>query len=178
MGRLVARSGRIADAQPGIVALHAVTTTNALRHAFEASGNDETRRWLMLQNASFVTLFRDALRGRGKVGDVRIDTLQPLDPTTKGDESVAEMFAAIGTDRMTAVRKVLGYIAADGDPRAVMDAGRLLVFFKGSDSHDYKFSSAAGRLRPRQPRVAGPIPGGGDDAVPWHRGENSRWSSE
>jgi hypothetical protein len=23
-----------------------------------------------------------------------------------------------------------------------MDAGRLLIFFKGSDSHDYKFSSA------------------------------------
>jgi hypothetical protein len=96
----------------------------------------------MLQNASFVTLFRDALSGRGKVGDVRIDALQSLDPAAKGSESVAEMFADVSKDRMTAARKVLGYIAADGDPRAVMDAARLLVFFKGSDSHDYKFSSA------------------------------------
>ena len=45
-------------------------------------------------------------------------------------------------DRSTAARKTLGYIAAKGDPKAVMDAARLLVFFKGNDAHDYKFSSA------------------------------------
>jgi hypothetical protein len=139
---LLLGAGELLLRQPGIVALHAVTTTNAVRYAYESSANDETRRWLMLQNASFVTLFRDALNGRGRVGDVRIDALQPLDPTAKGGESVAEVFGDINKDRMTAARKVLGYIAADGDPRAVMAAGRLLVFFKGSDSHDYKFSSA------------------------------------
>jgi hypothetical protein len=135
-------AGELLLRQPGIVALHAVTTTNALRYAYEATPEDDVRRWLMLQNAAFVTLFRDALSSRGKVGDTRIDALEPLAPKASGAEAVGEMFADISRDKMTAARKALGYLAADGDPKAVMDAGRLLVFFKGSDSHDYKFSSA------------------------------------
>jgi hypothetical protein len=135
-------AGELLLRQPGIVALHAVTSTNALRYAFESTANDETRRWLLLQNAAFVPLFRDALSGRGKVGDARIDALEPLDLEKSGEQAVAEVFADVTKDRLTAARKVLGYTAAKGDPRAIMDAGRLLVFFKGSDSHDYKFSSA------------------------------------
>jgi hypothetical protein len=135
-------AGELLLRQPGIVALHAVTSMNALRYAFESSANDETRRWLMLQNAAFVTLFRDALGGRGKVAENPIEKLEPLAPEKIGDEAVAEMFADVSKDRLTAARKVLGYAAAKGDPRALMDAGRLLVFFKGNDSHDYKFSSA------------------------------------
>ena len=42
----------------------------------------------------------------------------------------------------TLERKALGYLTGGGDARAIMDAARLLVFFKGNDSHDYKFSSA------------------------------------
>ena len=37
---------------------------------------------------------------------------------------------------------MLGYLKADPDPRPLMDAARRLVFLKGTDSHDYKFSSA------------------------------------
>ncbi len=128
--------------QPGIVALHAVTSTNALRYAFEASAHDETRRWLMLQNAAFVTLFRQALKSRGAVGDTRIDHLEAATPQATGAEAVAEVFAEVSRDKMSAARKALGYLAAGGNPQALQDAGRLLVFFKGNDSHDYKFSSA------------------------------------
>jgi hypothetical protein len=135
-------AGELLLRQPGIVALHAVTSTNALRYAFEATANDETRRWLMLQNAAFVPLFRDALGNRGKVADHPIDALEPLDLDKTGADAVTELFADVSKDRLTAARKTLGYVAAKGDPRSVMDAGRLLVFFKGTDSHDYKFSSA------------------------------------
>jgi hypothetical protein len=65
---------------------------------------------------------------------------------------MAEMFAHVGRDKLgrdrpigeklTGARKALGYVAQGGDPRNIMDAARLLVFFKGNDSHDYKFSSA------------------------------------
>jgi hypothetical protein len=135
-------AGELLLRQPGIVALHAVTSTNALHYAYETTANDETRRWLMLQNASFVTLFRDALAGRGKVAERPIDALEPLAPEKTGPEAVAEVFADVSQDRLTAARKTLGYVAGNGDPRALMDAARLLVFFKGNDSHDYKFSSA------------------------------------
>jgi hypothetical protein len=37
----------------------------------------------------------------------------------------------------------LGYLKADEQAgKKLIDAGRLLVFLKGDDSHDYKFSSA------------------------------------
>jgi len=44
--------------RPGILSLHALTTTNALRFTFDNCANDETRRLLLLQNASFLPLFR------------------------------------------------------------------------------------------------------------------------
>jgi hypothetical protein len=135
-------AGELLLRQPGIVALHAVTSTNALHYAFQTTADDETRCWLMLQNAAFVTLFRDALNGRGKVADAPIDKLEPIRPDKAGGDAVAELFADVSKDRMTAARKALGYFGANGDPRKLMDAARLLVFFKGNDSHDYKFSSA------------------------------------
>ncbi len=70
-------AGELLMRQPGIVSLHAATTTNALHFAYQASADDETRRLLMLQNAAFLPLFREAMGGRGKVGDARIDQLEP-----------------------------------------------------------------------------------------------------
>jgi len=43
---------------------------------------------------------------------------------------------------MTAARKVLAYLQAGSEARPLMDAARRLVFLKGNDAHDYKFSSA------------------------------------
>ena len=43
---------------------------------------------------------------------------------------------------MTAARKALAYLQAGHDPRTLIDAARRLVFLKGNDAHDYKFSSA------------------------------------
>ena len=55
-----------------------MTSTNALHYAYQASGDDQTRRLLLLQNAAFLPLFREAMGGRGKVGDARIDQLEPI----------------------------------------------------------------------------------------------------
>jgi hypothetical protein len=140
---LLCGAGELLLRQPGIVALHAVTSTNALRYAAETSADDETRRWLMLQNAAFVPLFRQQLTGRGNVNDVPIDKLDAVEPEKGGNDGVAEIFAEISRDKRGAARKALGYLSGDqSNPKALIDAGRLLVFFKGNDSHDYKFSSA------------------------------------
>ena len=138
----LAGAGELTVRQPGIVALHAVTTTNALHYAFQTSGDDATRRWLLLQNAAFLPMFRDALAGRGKVADDRIDRLEPAPLESKGGDAVGEIFREVSHDRQAAARKVLAYRAAGGDPAALIDAARLLVFFKGNDAHDYKFSAA------------------------------------
>jgi hypothetical protein len=138
-------SGELLMKQPGIVPLHAVTTTNALHYAFQASDNDETRRLALLQNAAFVTMFRNAMQSRGKVSDVTIETLAEGDAEA-GGKSPDQILAQLGKEPMSAARDLMAYLKspANGDEPAqkFMDAARVLVFLKGNDAHDYKFSSA------------------------------------
>lgn len=126
--------------QTGIVALHAATTTNALRHAFEMSDNDETRRLLLLQNAAFLPMFHAAMRSRGKLQDLQLASLET--EATRTAPPIDEIFSKVGRDRLQSARQTLAYLRGDGDARDLIDAARVLVFLKGSDSHDYKFSSA------------------------------------
>jgi hypothetical protein len=43
---------------------------------------------------------------------------------------------------MQAAEQALGYVRQKMDPHAYINRARSLVFAKGRDSHDYKFSSA------------------------------------
>jgi hypothetical protein len=136
-----AGSGELLMRQPGIVGLHTLTTANALHYAFATTGDDALRRQLLLQAASFVPLFRNAMGNRGKVADVRIDQLQPADENKKF--TVEDVFDTLSKDKPKAAAMAMSYLS--GHPaggRDLIDAGRRLVFLKGTDSHDYKFSSA------------------------------------
>ena len=138
-------SGELLLRQAGIVSLHAVTTTNALHYAYSASGDDMTRRLMLLQNAAFVTMFRDGLSRRGNVGDARVDAIEPAKLESRGEAALEEIFADVGRDRnkrRDAVTKMLAYLKAGGDGKAAIDAARRFTFLKGNDAHDYKFSSA------------------------------------
>jgi hypothetical protein len=136
-------AGELLMRQPAIVALHAVTTTNALHFAYQESGNDETRRLLLLQNAAFLAMFRDAMQNRGKIKDVTIDELSQAEPSKT---SVDEILGNLGKDPMQAAKSLLGNLKqSSADASAAndfIDAARVLVFLKGNDAHDYKFSSA------------------------------------
>jgi len=128
--------------QPGILALHSVTAANGRRHAFESCGDENTRKLLLLQNAAFLPMYREQMTGGGlgsvsKLGDAPIDTM-PTEPAG----TVDEIFAEISTDRKSAARKLAGYLGQGGDLRDLMNTTRRLVFLKGSDHHDYKFSAA------------------------------------
>jgi hypothetical protein len=138
--------------QPGIVALHAVTTSNALHFAYQTIADSQTRQLAMLQNAAFITMFRRAMTGRGKIGDTTLAQLGP--ETVEGEDRAAidAIFADVSRNPMAAARKTLGYLrpeaaTAPASPdgakaHALIDAARLLVFLKGNNAHDYKFSSA------------------------------------
>src|SRR5205823_10470277 len=54
---LFLRAGELLMQQPGIIGVHCVTSANALHFGYQQSGNDETRRLLMLQAAAFLALF-------------------------------------------------------------------------------------------------------------------------
>ncbi|TWT33076.1 hypothetical protein [Blastopirellula retiformator] len=136
-------AGEMLMQQPGIVALHAMTTTNALHYAFQTSGDDQTRRLMLLQNVAFLPMFRGAMKGRGKVKSVTIDDLTP-EKLDRDSAATEQIFADLSRDPMTAARKTRGYLAEAGTGGAtqLLDAARVLVFLKGNDAHDYKFSSA------------------------------------
>ncbi len=138
---LLVGAGELLVRKPGIVGLHAVTSTNALRYAFDTSTSDDTRRMLLLQNAVFLSMFLDAMGGKDKVPLVKLDELQPISIEAGGPKAVEEIFADVSADKIRAAGKVLRYVETN-PPQQLVDAARLLVFVKGRDAHDYKFSSA------------------------------------
>ena len=134
-------AGELLMRQPGIVGLHTLTTANALRYAFGATGDDDTRKVLMLQAAAFLPMFLSGMRDRGKVGDADITTLAA--DGAKTDHAPEHVFAVLTKDKPQAAQLAVRYLKNNPAGRQhLIDAGRRLIFLKGTDSHDYKFSAA------------------------------------
>lgn len=131
--------------QPGIVGLHAMTSANALHYAYADAAQDDTRRLLTLQAAAFLPHFLAAMKGRGKVGEAKLDTWDraPQLPADDAKDRLDKIFQAVSGDRAAAAEQVLDFLALGGTATSLIDAARVLVFTKGRDAHDYKFSSAA-----------------------------------
>jgi hypothetical protein len=132
-----AGAGELLMRAPGILSLHALTSTNALHYAWQSTTNDETRRFLLLQNAAFLPLFR----GNPREG-ARVDQLELLPLKEAGSQGLQEIFSDISTDRLTAARKVMAWAKENPNPAEFIALARRQVFFKGNNPHDYKFSSA------------------------------------
>ncbi len=131
-------AGELLMREPGIRSLHAVTCTNALHFEWQHCGSEETRKLLLLQSAAFLPLFRGNRPDQG----TRIDQLEQIPLKATGATAVEEIFADLTNDRMLAARKVLAYLKDSPHPKEFIDAARVLIFLKGRDAHDYKFSSA------------------------------------
>lgn len=121
--------------KPGIVSLHAGTTSNALHYAWQHCRDDRTRRFLLLQAASFSTMFRKAA---GAAQGVLVDDFEPASSGGSLDPVLAE----IGQDKMRAARQCLDWLQTGGEAKTFIAAAQRLIYLKGTDSHDYKFSSA------------------------------------
>jgi hypothetical protein len=87
-------------------------------------------------------MFREAARERGKLADRHIDELE-VEDNSEPAHPIAAIFETMGQDRSAASRMMFRFLSGGGDPQSVVDHARRLVFLKGNDSHDYKFSSAA-----------------------------------
>ncbi len=134
-------AGELLMRQPGIVGLHTLTTLNAMHYCVRTTGNQVLRNLLTLQAASFLPMFREAMKGRGKVGEVQIDELEPQEGSAV--LTVKDVFAELSRDKMKAARSALSVLKqTPKNDKALTDAGRLLIFLKGTDAHDYKFSSS------------------------------------
>ncbi|MEM7235420.1 MAG: hypothetical protein AAF517_24825 [Planctomycetota bacterium] len=140
---LFAAAGEQVLRQPGIVPLHSSTTMNALHFAYSTTSNDNTRRMVLLQAAAFLTLFRGAATRRGKVSEAKVDQFEAAALASKeAGERVGEVFVERSKNRNLAIAKALTVLESGESPKALIDEARRLVFLKGRDAHDYKFSSA------------------------------------
>lgn len=135
-------AGELLMRQPGIVGLHGLTTANAVHYLWSHVKDETLRQRLLLQACSFNALFRDAARGRGQLAKLSINDVAPLGGVSGGPFTLDEIFADVSSDKLRASRKLHDYLKAGGDPKAALDAARRLVFQKGRDAHDYKYSSA------------------------------------
>lgn len=127
--------------KPEIVSLHSVTTTNALFFAYQSAAQEETRQLMMLQNAAFLTLFRKSM-GLNNANQIVLTDLPQEDLAKSGKAPLDEIFGELRQDPQSAARKTLGFLNNSGDAADLIDHARMLVFTKGRDAHDYKFSSA------------------------------------
>lgn len=74
----------------------------------------------------------------------RIDAIEPGELAGQGQAAVDGIFTALSRDKLAAARKTLALLANQRDQLpAMLATARRLIFAKGTDSHDYKFSSAA-----------------------------------
>jgi hypothetical protein len=119
----------------------AVTTTNALFFAYQTASREDTRQLVMLQNAAFLPLFRTSM-GTRRVRELSVTELQPSQPTAQDPQAFEAIFEQLNRDRVAAARQALGFLNETGRAQDLIDAARALVFSKGDDPHDYKFSSA------------------------------------
>jgi hypothetical protein len=126
-------SGELMMWRPDILSLHASTFTNALHYCWQRCRDEETRKLLLMQNASFLTLFRG-----NRMAGARIDDLEPAAKPAQVDE----IFANLSRDKLGTARMILRHLKDEGDPRPFAQAARRLIFTKGTNSHDYKYSSA------------------------------------
>ena len=131
-------AGELLMRAPGILSLHATTFSNAVRYSWDHCDDEQIRKLLLVQNAAFLPLFRGNVKEKG----AEIDTLEPMRTDAAGAAAVEEIFSDVGHDRLLAARKILAFLKENGDAKLLADSARRLIFLKGRDAHDYKFSAA------------------------------------
>lgn len=134
-------AGEMLVQQPGIISLHSSTSTNALQYSYRRAHDSKTRLRLLLQNAAFIPHFRASMKSRGNVGDQRIDELWKSESVGEA-MTVERIFETVSENRTKASRAAIDFLGSGGKAEQIIDQARRMVFLKGNDSHDYKFSSA------------------------------------
>ncbi|HYF01476.1 MAG TPA: hypothetical protein VEJ18_21315 [Planctomycetota bacterium] len=129
---LFLHAGELLMRRPNIASLHEVTTANAVRHLYDATADDATRRLLLLQMAAFAPLFRG---DPTKLSNVRIDALPGAAP-----DRVEAVFES--GEKAASAQAALGWLSK-GSAADFIETARRLLFAKGRDAHDYKFAMAA-----------------------------------
>ena len=126
--------------QPGIAGIHAVTSVNGLRFAYEHTNDPQTKLLMLLQGVGWMGQFRNYMKP-DKDNDLRIDAMVPDDIASNAEEAAESIYAMVSDDRDAAARMAFAY-AQKHDANDLFAMGRRLVFLKSSEHHHLKWPAA------------------------------------
>lgn len=128
----------------GIVAVHAVTSVNALHFAFRMARSTETRLFILLQAVGWMAHFAYATgissggsSGAGILGLAGSEI--PDDPAAAAESILAQL----GADVCTTADAAFAYAQRHANRPELFSGARRLIFTKSTESHDYKYPAAA-----------------------------------
>jgi hypothetical protein len=124
--------------QPGVLAVHALTSLNALRFAAGTAQAEHTRAMALLQAASWQVQYRDFL-GRGANYDREAPGLDAI-AVADGASTPASVFATARAARRDTAPQAL--LCARAGTAGLLAAMRHWLVRKVGEHHDYKFAEA------------------------------------
>ncbi len=130
--------------KPGIDALHAVTSANALHFAGRTAVSPRLRALLLLQAVGWMAHFATITQAPGS-RDGQILELTAVTSTIPADpaaDTVAEILECVGRDRDRAARLAFGYASHAGDLGGFLQRAASVLVAKSDDVHAYKFAAA------------------------------------
>lgn len=132
-------AGELMMQQPAIYGVHTVTSTNALRYAYDTARTSRIK--MLLQAVGWLGQFRQFMgKQRSGLRDIRINDFKASN--TSDVPNIESIFDKVGRKPDEAAQTTFDYAAAGLSPKSFAANARALIFRKGTDAHDYKYSTA------------------------------------
>ncbi len=140
---LAAAELRMRARSSGLVAIHAVTSANALHYAYMASQDPQTRLLVLLQAAGWLGQFRAWAADREPgLRPVNITELEPAAPAASTEEALAEAFAEIPAQAERAAGRAFALARDPASRTAFLAAAKRSILLKADEVHYYKYTAA------------------------------------
>ncbi len=131
-------AGELMMRQPGIFGIHTVTSTSALRYAFETASDQETRLLILMQGIGWMSQFKKFMAGTKKgLNDMKITDLVPAEDENNDKTIINEVFDLVGNDAPSAARLAMRCVTNQAE---FAGTARRLILRKGNEPHDFKYA--------------------------------------
>jgi hypothetical protein len=124
-----------------LASIHSMTSTNALRYAYQSAPDPQTRFLLLLQAAGWVGQFKTAARPE-TLRAFRITDLEAGSREGTRDGDVAEVFAGLRKDTDETAARVFRLAGDAGGRQAFFASALRFTASRVSEVHYYKFLAA------------------------------------
>lgn len=135
--------GELMMRQPGIYGIHTVTSVNGLRYAYQTAADPQTRLLMLLQGVGWMSQFQRFMATKNNgLKQVRITQLEPAEIPGDSRQAMEEILAKVSKDTPAAAAAAMSFARQHPEAGELAQAAYRLIFRKGTDAHDYKYSAA------------------------------------